>query len=338
VRMSANLKDVAALAGVSTATVSRTLNSPELVSESTRRKIEHAIATSGYTPNVNAKRLRTRKAHSVLVVGPDIADPFCATVVQGVENTAAKLGYAVLLADTQGDAERGRLFAGMVRSGHVDGLLYLGIRQPYELPVGGDVRARELPMVNICNYTTDRFPNVGIDNVAAARLAVEHLLGLGHRRIAVIAAMPDHPEATARLEGYRAALRAHRLPVLDELVAFGDFSFESGITACDALLSAPLRPTAIFCHNDRMGLGAVQALWRRGMKVPQDMSIVSFDNLEFARFSCPPLTTIAQPMYEIGARAMTMLYDVMRGRRLASVRQVLPVELVVRETTGAPSR
>lgn len=336
--MASNLKHVAALAGVSTATVSRALNNPEVVSEPTRRKIKQAIAKSGYTPNVNAKRLRTRKAHSVLVIGPDIADPFCATVVQGVENTAAELGYAVLLGDTQGDVERARVYASMVRSGHVDGLLYLGIRQPYQLPVGGEVRPRELPLVNICNYTTDRFPNVGIDNVGAARLAVEHLIDLGHRRIAVIAALPDHPETAQRLEGYRAALRGRGLSVPEDLTAFGDFSFESGISACDSLLAARRRPTAIFCHNDRMALGAIQALWHRGMVVAQDISIVSFDNLEFARFSCPPLTTIAQPMYEIGTRAMTMLCDLMHGKKLRSYRQILPVELVVRESTGPPPR
>lgn len=335
--MSINLKDIAELAGVSTATVSRALNNPEIVSESARKRVESAIAAAGYTPNINAKRLRTRKAHSVLIVSPDVSDPFCAKIVQGVENTAAQMGYAVLLGDTQGDVERARTYASMVRSGHVDGLLYFGIRRPYELPVIGSVPRRDLPMVNICNYTTDRLPNVGIDNVAAARLAVEHLIGLGHRRVAVIAGLKGHPETSARLQGYHDGLTGHGLNVVDDLITYGDFSFESGISACNALLASPLRPTAIFCHNDRMGLGAVQALWHRGMRVPAAMSIVSFDDLEFARFSCPQLTTIAQPMYEIGVRAMNMLHDIMRGKELSSYTELLPVRLVVRESTAPPA-
>jgi LacI family repressor for deo operon, udp, cdd, tsx, nupC, and nupG len=332
--MATNLKDIAELAGVSTATVSRALNNPETVSNSTRKKIESVIAATDYTPNINAKRLRSQKAHSVLVVSPGISDPFCAKIVQGVENTAAELSYAVLLGDTQGDSERARIFASMVRSGHVDGLLYFGIRRPYELPVSANISQRDLPMVNICNYTATRLPNVGIDNVAAARLAVNHLIRLGHRRIAVIAGLPDHPETLARLQGYRDALSSYGLQVSDNLIAFGDFSFESGITACNELLAADSKPTAIFCHNDRMGLGAVQALWHKGMRVPNDMSIVSFDDLEFARFSCPPLTTIAQPMYEIGAHAMNMLHDIMQGKELHSYTELLPVKLIVRESTA----
>jgi len=334
--MATNLKDIAELAGVSTATVSRALNNPEVVSESARKKIESAIAAAGYMPNINAKRLRTRKAHSILVVSPDVSDPFCASIIRGVENTAAKLGYAVLLGDTQGDIERARTYAGMVGSGHVDGLLYFGIRWPYELPETLHTQRKDLPIVYICNYTIDRKPNVGIDNVAAARLAVDHLVGLGHRRVAVIAGLEGHPETTARLRGYQEALASHGLPVADELVSYGDFSFESGITSCNALLSTSDRPTAIFCHNDRMGLGAVQALWHRGMRVPADMSIVSFDDLEFAKFSCPPLTTIAQPMHGIGVRAVELLQDLIQGNEPNTYSELLPVELIVRESTAAP--
>jgi len=331
-----NLKDIAELAGVSTATVSRALNNPEIVSESARSKVESAIAAAGYMPNINAKRLRTRKAHSILVVSPDVSDPFCASIIRGVENTAAKLGYAVLLGDTQGDIARARTYASMVGSGHVDGLLYFGIRSPYELPESVHAHRRDLPLVYICSYTIDRKPNVGIDNIGAARLAVEHLIGLGHRRVAVIAGLKDHPETTARLKGYQGAMATHGLPVTDDLIAFGDFSFESGITACNTLLASPDRPTAIFCHNDRMGLGAVQALWHRGMRVPADMSIVSFDDLEFASFSCPPLTTIAQPMHAIGVRAVEILHDLMQGKEPETYSELLPVELIIRESTAPP--
>jgi LacI family repressor for deo operon, udp, cdd, tsx, nupC, and nupG len=335
--MPADLKDVAALAGVSTATVSRVLNNPEVVTPSTRKKTEAAIEKSGYIPNINAKRLRTQKSRAILVVVPDIADPFCATVVRGVENTAADLGYVMLLGDTQAEARRARIYASMVRSAHVDGLLYLSIRAPYELPGADKLTRTESPIVNICNYTNDHFPTVGIDNVAAARAAVEYLIHLGHRRIAAIAGLPQHPETKLRLTGFRDAVAAHGIPAANAPVAHGDFSFESGIVACDMLLnSVGPRPTAIFCHNDRMALGAMQSLWRKSIQVPRDISIVSFDNLDSVRFSCPPLTTIAQPMYDIGVCAMTTLDHVIHGKQLISVQQVLPVELVVRESTAPP--
>lgn len=295
------------------------------------------MARSGLVPNVNAKRLRMRRSRAVLMIVPDIVDPFCATVARGVETTAADLGYVMLLGDTQAEIKRTRTYADMVRSAHVDGLLYLSIRAPFELPGSDTLARRKTPFVNICNYTNDVFPTVGIDNVAAARMAIEYLISLGHRRIAVIAGLPNHPETRLRLKGFREAITAHGIAAADTAIAHGDFSFESGIVACDILLKGTgPRPTAIFCHNDRMALGAVQSLWRKAIDVPRDVSIISFDNLDSTRFCCPPLTTIAQPMYEIGVRAMMTLDALMQGKQPTKSSYVFPVELIVRESTAPP--
>jgi LacI family repressor for deo operon, udp, cdd, tsx, nupC, and nupG len=333
----ANIRDIARLAGVSTATVSRTLARPQVVAPETRARVEAAVARLQYAPNALARGLRRQKSGNIVVVVPDIQNPFFATVVQGIENVAHAHGYKVLLGESQNRLERLDSYWSMTERKEADGLILLGALVPTALgkaAAAGQVPS--VPAVMACEYLTGlRAPNVRIDNAAAAAGAIEHLVALGHARIAVIAGPAANPLVKDRLKGARQALAGHGLPLAPDAVARGDFSVESGYLAMQKLLDG--KWTAIACHNDEMAIGAIRALREAGRRVPQDVSVVGFDDIRFAQFADPPLTTVRQPQREIGETAMRLVIDLFAGRQAAS-QVVLPYELVVRESTRAPHR
>ncbi|MGE6332464.1 LacI family DNA-binding transcriptional regulator [Stenotrophomonas sp. NPDC077659] len=331
----ATIYDIARHVGVSAGTVSRALSRPDKVLPATRARIEQAAATLGYVPNTVARTLKTQRSGKILVTVPDIANPFFAQILQGAEEAAQAAGYAVLLGDTQHQPDREERYAQMLRRNEADGLIVLGHRLP---PTAREiVRAlgAAAPVVNGCEFDPALgIPSVHIDNVAAARAVMEHLYGLGHERIAVVGGPPDNPLHQQRLEGVRSAGKARgRLRSLR--VVPGDFSLESGHAAATALLSGPQPPTAVFCFSDQMALGALAACRDLGIGVPQELSIVGFDDLASSRFLTPPLTTIRQPMRDIGARAVTLLLAIIE-RVDVPLQQTLDFSLMLRGSTAAP--
>lgn len=328
-----NIREVSKLAGVSVASVSRTLGNPEKVSEKTRKKVFDAIAKSGYRPNLLARNFRTRKTYMIVVLVPDIANPFFARVIRGIEQTAQRKGYSVLLGDTQGNIDREFFYANMIMTRQADGLIQLSARMPFN--GGYPELTSPLPMVNACECLTDPdIPRVQLDNVAAAKTMTEHLLSLGHQKIGVILGPESSPLTQERLLGYKSALKEAGISFLDSLIAAGDFTMESGRKAAGTLLSSGQKPSAIFCFNDEMAIGAVQRVKSAGLSTPKDISIAGFDDINFSAFCDPPLTTIAQPTEEFGFTAMTILYEILQGNMPENNQHILPFELIIRKSTG----
>lgn len=334
----ATIQDVARRAGVSTATVSRVLSAPQVVAEGTRRRVQAAVDLLGYTPNVAAKTLRTARTRKILVTVPDISNPFFSQVIRGVEEAATSAGYSVLLGDTRHDPEREIEYGRMINRKEADGLIFLGHRLPDSLARLVESMGARAPIVNGCEYS----PRLGvssahIDNAAAADEAMQHLYGLGHTRIGVITGPLASPLSRDRLAGVEAAAkRAGQTGGLD--VAVGDFSIESGLEHALGLLRADPGLTALFCFSDEMAMGALQALRRLDLACPGAVSLIGFDDIRYARYLDPPLTTVSQPMAQIGHEAVRLLLNILDGEPAEPEQATLPHSLAVRESTAGVRR
>jgi len=332
------IHEVAKRAGVSTATVSRVMSGPkQSVSPGTRDRVLRAVASLGYEPNAAAKNLRTLRSGKILVTVPDISNPFFSLILQGIEEAAVREGYSVLLGDTQHDTKREERYALMLRKKEADGLIFLGHRLPKEAArLVHDAVQRCAPVVNGCEFSPRLgVPSVHIDNAKAAYEVVDYLYQLGHRRVGIVTGPLVSPLSRDRLHGVM--LRAKSAGAKDMLtILHGDFSIDSGAEACARLIDRSDRPTAVFCFNDEMAIGAIEAAAQRGVKVPKDLSVVGFDDIRFARHMQPPLTTIAQPMREIGEGCVRLLLEILHGKTIDPVSVTLPHELVIRSTTTAP--
>jgi LacI family repressor for deo operon, udp, cdd, tsx, nupC, and nupG len=330
-----NIREVAKRAGVSTATVSRVLSRPDVVSPDTRSRVLKAVERLGYAPNSVAKNLRTLKSRKLLVTVPDISNPFFALILQGIEDMAQKNGYAVLLGDTQHDEQREERYALMLKQKEADGLIFLGHRLPkLAAAVVQELAPNCAPIVNGCEFSADLgVPSVHIDNAKAASEAMQHLYNLGHRRIGVVTGPLLSPLSRDRLKGALACANV-RGAASDVLVRHGDFSIQSGAEAAATLLTIPDRPTAVFCFNDEMAMGVIGEARSRGLRVPDDLSLVGFDDIRFARCIDPPLTTVAQPMREIGEGTVRLLLEILNGSPIAPVSITLPHTLQVRGSTS----
>lgn len=331
----ATIKDVAKLAGVSTATVSRALMKPEMVSEKVRGQVAKAVESTGYTANSMARNLRTMKTRLVVVVVPDITNPFFSEVIRGMSHVAAAKGYSVLLGDTQHDPVKEQAFAELVMARQADGMILLNGRLPRPKSNGQNGSPSLPPLVMACEYQTElQVPTVRLDNVGAAKTVVQHLLEGGHRRIGFITGPMWNVLTRDRLQGYRDGLIEGGRSYQPEWVVEGDFSINSGFQATKRILEWEPRPTAIFASNDEMAIGAIKAIKERSLRVPQDISVVGFDDIQFAGAYDPSLTTIAQPREEIGGKAMEILCDLLAGKPIAQTQVILPGVLVVRESSG----
>lgn len=309
---------------------------PDVVTAKTRARVEAAVRDLDYKPNALASSLRRLRTENIIVVVPDIHNPFFSGVVQGIEHIAHAHGHKVLLGETQNSQQRLDTYAAMLVRKEADGLILLGALLPSV--VQRAVASGEpppVPIVMACEYFAGlQAPNVRIDNVAAAAAATDHLLQLGHRRIAMISGPSGNPLVKDRLKGYRQQLAKADITVPAEFVGRGDFTLQSGYHAMQKLLALTHKPTAVFCANDEMAMGAIRAAKDAGKRVPQDLSVVGFDDIQFAEYYDPPLTTIRQPRREIGETAMRLILDVF-AKRNAPTSVVLPHVLVVRGSTSA---
>lgn len=328
-----NIRKVAELAGVSVATVSRTLKLPEVVSPATRERVRRAIAEAGYRPNRLAVQFRSRRTHNLAVLVPTVANTFFARVIGGIEQAAQERGYGVLLCNTQGREDLETQYASMVAAYQADGVIQLRAFNPF--PDEALEPGKALPMVNVCEVLDAApCPTLQLDNRAAAREMTEHLIGLGHRRIAMIQGPRRSPLTRERVAGYREALQAAGLPLDDGLLCPGDFTLASGHQSAGQLLARPVPPTAIFCENDEMAIGAISRIREAGLSVPGDISVAGFDDIAFASYCDPPLTTIAQPAELFGHRAVAMLIDLLEHPDKPVLHDLLPHRLVVRDSTA----
>jgi len=333
-----NIYEVAKRAGVSPSTVSRVLSQPEVVSAKTRTRVLRAVDVLGYTPNSTAKNLRTARTGKLLVTVPDISNPFFSLILQGIEDAAQREEYAVLLGDTQHDERREQRYALMLKSKEADGLIFLGHRLPEAAQALVRTAApRCAPVVNGCEFNPRLgVPSVHIDNARAAADATSLLYDLGHRRIGIVTGPLVSPLSCDRLRGASTVARNRGGGGDEFVVVGGDFTVESGGEAADRLLNAEVRPTAIFCFNDEMAMGVLDYARQMGLDVPRDLSIVGFDDIRFARYTHPPLTTIAQPMRELGEGTVKLLLSILANDTATPESVTLPHRLVVRGTTAPP--
>ncbi|PKE27736.1 DNA-binding transcriptional regulator CytR [Rahnella sp. AA] len=331
----ATMKDVAEQAGVSTATVSRALMNPEKVSASTRQKVDQAVMAVGYSPHALSRNLKRNESRTILVIVPDICDPFFADLIQGIERTAAESGYLVLIGDCAQQNQQEKTFINLIITKQIDGMLLLGSDLPFD---ASKEEQRNLPPMVMANEFAPELelPTVHIDNLTAAFEAVLYLLNLGHQRIACIEGPKHMPLCQYRSQGYVQALRRNGISVENALTAQGDFSYESGAQAVTELMALPSPPTAIFCHNDIMAIGAMFQAKKMGLRIPQDLSVVGFDDIKASQYTDPPLTTVAQPRFQLGRQAMLLLLEQLQGNPVQNGSLLLESELVVRESTSAP--
>ena len=323
---------VAQAAGVSPSTVSRILNGTAAVHAAKRQAVDDAIKRLGFVPNPVARGLAGGRTLSVGVVTQAIDSPFYGIALRGIEDELDRAGYSALFVSGHWNAAEEARCIDVLRSRRVDGIIVLTGRLSdaalrscaKELPVV--VTGRKLKAPNLVS--------LDFDNFEGARLATHHLLALGHRRIAFIAGDAGHPDASERERGYRAAIEAAGLAYDAELVMPGLFTEESGLVAVARLLDSRQHFTALFAANDQMALGACLGLHRRGMRVPEDVSVVGFDDLPVSRYSVPPLSTVHHPAYEVGQLAASAMLQMLRGDKPEAT--VPAPRVIVRESTRAP--
>ena len=327
------MSDVAKLAKVSTATVSRTLQNPEAVKEETRQKVFAAIEQLDYTPNILARQLRRMETNTILVVVPNIENNVFSQIVGGIDEVAHHEGYKVLLGNTNEKSERIYDFIDHFRQKQIDGMILLLSSLTEQML---QELSHEIPIVVTPDIREGvDVPSVTIDNVEWGRKATEHLLSLGHRRIAHIAGPLDLTSSHNRLIGYRKALMDKGISVDASLVKEGSYSFETGFDEMIALLKLDVPPTAVFCASDEIAFGAIKAIKEKGLQVPDDIAIIGFDNIKFSETFEPAITTIAQPLYEMGKKSMELLIERMNEGKLSRQHYIFNAKLVVRESCGA---
>ena len=326
-----NIVDVALKAKVSIATVSRVVNnSPHKVNSATRKKVLAAIQELDYRPNALAKGLLMKKTMTVGIIIPDISNPYYAEIVRGIQDMADQYGYAVILLNTDRNQERIVKHIYFLREKSADGIIFSGGVIHGEKVLSSLKELRERVVV-IGRHRVD-FPAVMVDNVGGAAKATQHLIGLNHRRIGFIGGPDKSSSARDRLSGYRNALIQHRYPVENNLIREGDFTPRSGFLSAGELIQRE-RPTAIFTASDQMAFGAVRAAKESGLRVPDDLSVVGFDNIPFSSYFNPPLTTVEIPKYPIGAAAMEMLVNLI-SHKSAEKSRWFHTQLLIRDSTA----
>jgi LacI family transcriptional regulator len=332
------IREVAKRAGVSMTTVSHVVNQSRFVSEATSRRVRRAMKELKYQPNALARSLRRKDTHTLGLVLPDSSNPFFAEVGRGIEDFAFSQNYNVLFGSSDGDLEKENAYLRVFIEKQVDGIIFVAAGESAKHIQA--LLAKKLPLVVVDReFKTVIADYVVADNRRGGLQATEHLIQLGHRVIGCIAGPSTVTPSAERVTGYRDALEAHSLPFDASLVQRGDFSASSGFDAVQAFLTRKdKRPTAIFACNDLMALGALGAIHKAGLRVPDDISLVGYDDIVLASYTNPPLTTIQQPKYEMGRLAVQILLERLNSEKPAKPkRHLLNTTLIVRESTRLES-
>ncbi len=321
--------DVAEASGVSYGTVSRVINNGPHVKPATRAKVMDAIERLGYVINRQAQNLARGQTCAIGLLVPDLGTGYIGEIIRGIDAELDRVGYDLMLFTTHRRAAKEANYVATLVQGIVEGLLIVLPRNPADYL--GALVDRHFPHVLIDHQGVDSDgPAVGATNWQGAYLATEYLINLGHRRIGFITGSMDLGCSQDRLGGYKSALRTHHIPELPGLVFEGDFFQSTGVTGANALLDLPVPPTAIFASNDVMAMGAMDAIRHRGLRIPDDISIVGFDNIPQSAMVFPPLTTVQQPLEQMGRVATQMLLEMLDQPPFSGRRIDLPTELVPR--------
>mgnify|MGYP001818894475 CR=1 FL=1 len=334
----ATIRDVAKLAGVAPITVSRVMNNSGYVSAETRRRVEQAAAELHFEPNMLASGLKSKRTHTIALVLTDITNPFWTSVARAVEDEASRQGYTVIFCNTDESEQKQEQYLSMLLRRRVDGVLLVPASNSGET-------VRKLQAKDVAVVVLDRrVEDVAVDLVRGdseqgARRLTEHLLSLGHRRVGMLAGPAGVSVSRERVAGYRMALDAAGIAVDEALIQYDSFSIDGGDRMTRAMLALPTRPTALFAANNFIAVGALRALHRAGLRVPQEMSLVAFDDLPDIYLQAPILTVAVQPTYELGTMAAKRLLARLTNEEAPGVEEIiLPTELIIRASVLPPGR
>lgn len=334
------IEQIAALSGVSRSTVSRVLNNHRSVRQEVRDRVIRVIDEHKYAPQAAARSLASHHTNAIAFFIPRttthvFSNPFFPLLIQGITEACARRGYLLMLSIVSGDMEQD--FLRILRGRHVDGVIVHAA--DVDDPVLPRLVADGTPLVQIGRHPYFKSLNwVSVANRDSACAIVDHLLALGHRRVATIAGPLQEAAAVDRRDGYKQSLLQAGLPLQGELMTEGDWTEHSGHHAMARLLGLDRRPTAVFSANDMMAVGALRAIHEAGLVVPDDVALVGFDDLPVAAFTSPPLTTVRQPVHELGHAAAELLLDRLAGRVQEPTQLNLPLTLVIRDSCGAGRR
>lgn len=327
----ATIHDVAKLSGVSVATVSRVLNNHTNVSTKTKEKVLSAIKQLHYQPNLLGRNLRKSETRKILVLLPTISNSFYSRIVKGIEDIGNENNYNVMVCNTNSDIARERNYLELLTTKLVDGVIFMTSE------LSGDELTKinkQYPIVLCSEYKDDAIVSkVGIDNVKASYDAVNYLINLGHKRIALINGSTKYLSTIHREMGYKKALSDANIDINPDYIRYNSYSYKGGIRATKELLALDKKPTAIFAIADSIAIGAIKELSSNNLNVSQDVAVIGFDNTSISSMYSPSITTISQPRYDMGKTAMRLLLKKIKDRESADDLVILEHELIIREST-----
>ncbi|MGE5631889.1 MAG: LacI family DNA-binding transcriptional regulator [Caulobacteraceae bacterium] len=329
------IADVAREANVSVATVSRVLNNQDSVRPETSERVYRAIEKLAFVPNMSARNLRRNETRVILIVTPNITNPYYAHILTGIGDGANESGYSALIYNTAGDETREKAALDMLKKRKADGAILLASNiDSLWIKEYSD----SFPIVQCSEYALELdAPRVSIDNYKAAQDIMEYIIGLGHKRIATISSSNNYISTALRLQGYKDSLERHDIEVCKDYIASAnaDYSFKSGKAAAFKLLQQKSRPTAIFCISDTIALGAITAAKELGLRVPEDLTVIGFDDVDDTTMFHPYITTIAQPCYELGKESFRILHLCMNNGKETNKKVILPHDFIIRESSAS---
>jgi len=328
--MPVTLTEIAQRLGVSAATVSNVVNGRDGMSEATRQRVLTTLEEVGYVTNIHARKLAGRPTNIIGMLVPDMTTQYTGEIVRGANDAAIRAGFDLLICTTTQSAERERERTAVLEQGLADGLLTILPRAASS----SHLEKLKVPVVVVDHRGRETgLPTIASENYSGARAAVSYLLSIDHRRIGHVTGYPDIESSSERRRGYLEELLTKGHPYDETLVAQGDFSQPGGFSAANQLLDLPEPPTAIFAANDISAFGVMDAVKARGLEVGRDVSVIGFDDIPMARHTYPPLTTVRQPLYEMGEAALSVLLSLLKGIKPVRQKLYLPTQLILREST-----
>ncbi|MDC3418395.1 LacI family DNA-binding transcriptional regulator [Aquibacillus salsiterrae] len=328
----ATIIDVAKRAGVSKSTVSRVLTNSGRIDADTKKRVIKAMEELGYQPSRAAQTLRNKKTKLIAVLVPRVSNHFFSTLIQGMEREAVKHDYQIVLCNTGNDPKKEYNYLKMLENHQIDGLILTAFRNPVELIQQFSSFG---PIILVEEYTKDDiFPTITIDHQEAAYKATEHLIKLGHQHIGMVNGPEESIITKDREKGFLKALETYHIPIQEKWICFESFGIQQGRRYIQRVLNNDFYPTAVFAGNDELAVGVIQEAKQQGLDVPQDLAVVGFDDQDIATIIEPNLTTIKQPVEQLGEKAMLLLIDTLQGNKNISKKKILETKLIIRESCG----
>ncbi|GMQ55812.1 DNA-binding transcriptional regulator CytR [Vallitalea sediminicola] len=328
-----NIQDVAREAGVSVATVSRVINHNDKVSTNTKNKVLKAIDKLQYTPNLLGRNLRKKRTYKVLVLVPTLSNEFYSEIVRGVEDVANEEDYYVMVCSTHSNKEKEKAYLNMFYNHLIDGIIFTAPEMNGDAMI--DI-ANSYPVIQCSEYIRNTDVSwVSIDNHQASIDAIQYLIDIGHKEIAIIGSENGFVSSVKRKQGYLDALEHNNIQINEDYIIQSDYEFQDGIDGCKKLMNLTKPPTAIFCGSDAIAVGVIRQLTKQGIVVGKDMSVIGFDDTNLAAYYNPPITTVSQPRYEMGKVAMELLLRKINNINCKKEYITLGHKLTIRESTLA---